>query len=166
MATLADLLADSTITVGCQRSTTMAAFPPEPGDDYTMLLAEIGQGELLWTTITIFFLFLYIWVFIAIFSDLIRDHEMSGVAKAVWIFALVVFTWIAVLVYVIVRGKGMSERALKAQADAQKQFDDYVRQTAGTATGSADELAKLADLKASGAISDDEFQKMKAKIVG
>jgi hypothetical protein len=132
-----------------------------------MLLAEIGQGELLWTTLAIFFLFLYIWVFIAIFSDLIRDHEMSGVAKAIWIFCLIVFTWIAVLVYVIVRGKGMSERAMKAQVDAQKQFDDYVRQTAGSAGGAspADQLAKLAELKAAGTITDEEFNSMKAKIV-
>ncbi len=129
-----------------------------------MLLAEIGQGELLWTTITIFFLFLYIWVFIAIFSDLIRDHEMSGVAKAIWIFCLIVFTWIAVLVYVIVRGKGMSERAMKAQIDAQKQFDNYVRETAGGASP-ADQLAKLADLKAAGTITEEEFNSMKAKIV-
>jgi ABC-type transport system involved in multi-copper enzyme maturation permease subunit len=129
-----------------------------------MLLAEIGQGELLWTTFAIFFLFLYIWVFIAIFSDLIRDHEMSGVAKALWIFALIVFTWIAVLIYVIVRGKGMSERAMKAQVDAQKQFDNYVRETAGGASP-ADQLAKLAELKAAGTISEEEFNSMKAKIV-
>ena len=134
------------------------------------VLGEFGNGSVLLAMIEIFFLFMFIWIFIALISDLFRDHEMSGGVKFLWVLFLVCIPFLGMLIYIIVRGNGMADRAIKAQAQAQKQFDDYVRQTASTTSipggGQADELLKLTELKDKGAISDAEFASMKAKIVG
>jgi len=129
-----------------------------------MLLAEWDAGDALLSMIYFFFLFMFIWLFIVVVADLFRDHTLSGGWKAVWVIALIVFPLISVLVYLIVRGPGMNERSAKAAEAAQKQMDSYIRETAG-APSTADELKKLADLKASGAISDADFEAAKAKIL-
>jgi len=121
--------------------------------------------DLFWGMVWFFFLFLWIWIYISIFSDLFRDHEESGVKKVVWVLFLLVFPFLGPLVYLIVRGEGMARRSLKAQADAQEQFDAYIRQAAGGAPGAADQLAKLVELRAAGHLSDAEFEQMKARIV-
>jgi hypothetical protein len=129
------------------------------------VIADYQPGDVLVTVIEIFFFVIWIWLLIAIFSDLFRDHELSGWAKAAWVLFLLVIPYISILVYLIARGKGMRERAIKEQADAQKHFADYVRQTAGSGS-SVDELAKLAELKDKGSISQEDYDKMKAKLVG
>lgn len=132
-----------------------------------MVLADVGLGDLIWTTIWIFFLILFIWVFIMIVTDLFRDHTLSGWAKAAWVVGLIIFPLIGSLVYLIARGQGMAERSAAQQQQARAQFDDYVRSAAGSGgTGMADELARLADLRDKGTISEAEFQTMKARIVG
>lgn len=120
--------------------------------------------DLFWGMIWLFFLFLWIWIYISIFSDLFRDREESAVKKVLWVLFLFVFPFLGPLIYLIVRGQGMAERSLKAQVAAQQQFDDYVRQVGG-GRSPADELAKLAELKAAGSISEAEFEQLKAKVV-
>ncbi|GAA1272135.1 SHOCT domain-containing protein [Pseudonocardia aurantiaca] len=111
-------------------------------------------------------LFTWIWLLIAIFSDMFRDHELSGWGKALWTLFLVVLPWLGALVYLIVRGKSMNERA-RAQAQRNEQaFGQYVRETAGTSTSTADELAKLADLRDRGTLTPEEFERAKAKVLG
>lgn len=127
------------------------------------ILANVSLGDLLVTMLWLFFLFMWIWIFIAIISDLFRDHQMSGIAKVVWVVVLVFLPILGSLAYLIVRGQGMARRSQIAAAKAQEAFDDYVRETAGNTP--ADQLAKLVDMKQSGHISDEEFQAMKAKIV-
>ena len=85
-------------------------------------------------------------------------------AKAVWVFFLVFLPFLGVLLYLIVRGNGMRDRTIKAQVDAKKEFDSYVREQAH-AGSPADELHKLNDLKEKGAISADEFDRAKAKLL-
>jgi hypothetical protein len=125
----------------------------------------------LWDVIVSIFwfmiLFTWIWLLISIFGDIFRDHELSGWGKALWILFLVVVPWLGALVYLIARGRSMNERAL-AQAQRNEQaFGQYVRETAGTSTTStADELAKLADLRDRGTISAEEFERAKAKVLG
>lgn len=132
-----------------------------------MLIAEVGLAELLWWTIELFFLFMFIWIFIVLLTDIFRDHELSGWGKAGWILLLIIFPLIGSLIYIIVRGPSMAERSAKQAAAAQAQMDDYIRQTVASRSGggAADELSKLAALRDSGAISDEEFQTMKAKVV-
>ena len=88
-----------------------------------MILADVGFAELFWTVLWLFFLFMFIWVFVVLLSDLFRDHSLSGWAKAAG-SSCCVFPLIGSLIYLIVRGQGMAERSAKAQQDA----EDAVRQ--------------------------------------
>jgi hypothetical protein len=126
-------------------------------------LADISFGELLLVALEIFFFVIWIWILITILTDLFRDHEQSGWAKAAWVLFLVFIPFLTALVYLIVRGSGMRDRTIKAQADAKQHFDEYVRTTAHSTP--ADELHKLAELKDKGALSQDEFDKAKAKLL-
>jgi len=130
-----------------------------------MVLADVNFGEGLLLVFEFFLLFAWIWILISVLSDLFRDHELSGIAKAVWVFFLVFIPFLGVLIYLVVRGNGMQERTLKAQTDAKKQFDSYVREQADAASP-AEELSKLAELKEKGALSDAEFESAKAKLLG
>ena len=126
-------------------------------------LADISFGELLLIALEIFFFVIWIWILITILTDLFRDHESSGWAKALWVLFLVFIPFLTALVYLILRGSGMRDRTIKAQAEAKKHFDDYVRTQAHTTP--ADELHKLNELKEKGALSDEEFQKAKDKLL-
>jgi hypothetical protein len=127
-------------------------------------LADISFGEALLIALEIFFFVIWIWILITILTDLFRDHELSGWGKAAWCFFLVVVPFLASLIYLIARGGGMRDRTIKAQADAKKHFDEYVRQQAH-ASSPADELHKLAELQDKGALSADEFERAKAKLL-
>jgi hypothetical protein len=125
--------------------------------------ADINLGEALLVAFEAFFFVIWIWILITILSDLFRDHALSGWAKAAWVLFLVFIPFLTALIYLIARGTGMRERAIKAQAEAKQHFDSYVReQTHGSP---ADELHKLNDLKEKGAISSEEFDKAKAKLL-
>jgi len=116
---------------------------------------------------TMFIFFLWIMWFFLLFRvivDIFRSHEMKGLTKAIWLIFVLVLPFLGVLVYVIARGDHMARHDM-AEAQAQDEaMRAYVRNVAGS-TSSADELVKLADLKAKGVISDAEFAQMKAKIV-
>jgi ABC-type transport system involved in cytochrome bd biosynthesis fused ATPase/permease subunit len=129
-----------------------------------MPIADYGLSEALVTTLSIFFLVVWFWILITILADLFRDHELSGWFKAIWLLFLVVIPFLSSLVYLIARGNGMRERTLKAQAEARQHFQDYVQEAAQTSP--IDELHKLSDLKERGAISAEEYERMKAKYVG
>lgn len=130
-----------------------------------MALADVNFGEGLLLVFEFFLLFAWIWILISVIGDLFRDHQLSGVAKAVWIFFLVFLPFFGVLLYLIVRGNGMRDRTLKEQADTKKHFDSYVREQAHTGSP-ADELHKLSELKDKGALSAEEFDRAKAKLLG
>ena len=129
-----------------------------------MLLADVGQGDLIITMFWLFILMLWFWLLITVFADLFSDKEESGAKKVLWVLFVIFLPYLGVFMYLIVRGHSMGERAMKRQAEAEAQFKSYVQETAGSGTA-ADQLATLADLKASGAISDAEFETMKAKVV-
>jgi hypothetical protein len=104
----------------------------------------------------------YVWVAIVCLIDVFRRDDLSGWAKAAWVVAVVVLEWIGVLLYLIVNHRGMSERRHKRDQAAQAQFDEYVRTTAGTG-GPAAEIDTAKGLLDSGAISQEEFDSIKAK---
>ncbi len=128
-----------------------------------MPLADISFGELLLLVVEVFLFVVWIWILFTIITDLFRDHEMSGWAKGLWILFLVFIPYLTGLIYLIARGSGMRDRAIKAQTDAKAHFDEYVREQAHTSP--ADELHKLNDLREKGALSQDEFNAAKAKLL-
>jgi NADH:ubiquinone oxidoreductase subunit 6 (subunit J) len=128
-----------------------------------LLLADYSFGQGLLTVLEIFIFVAWIMVLFTVLSDLFRDHDMSGWGKAVWVVVLIFIPFLAVLVYLIARGAGMRERALKEQAENKKHFDEYVKETAGTSK--VDELASLADLHDKGKVTDAEYEQMKAKLL-
>jgi hypothetical protein len=129
-----------------------------------MFAYTFGSGQLLWSMLWFFMFVIWIWVLIALFGDIFRSDDLSGGMKAFWVIFIVVLPWLGILVYLIARGSGMQKRAI-AHAQAQEaQFRDYVQQTAGGAS-TADQIAKLADLKNQGAITDAEFEAQKAKLL-
>jgi hypothetical protein len=126
-------------------------------------IADFGLGEALLLALEIFFFVIWIWILITILTDLFRDHELSGWAKAAWVLFLVFIPFLTALIYLIARGSGMRDRTIKAQAEAKQHMDAYIREQAGSSP--ADELHKLNDLKEKGAISAEEFEKAKAKLL-
>jgi hypothetical protein len=126
-----------------------------------MFAAEWGAGQVFWSMLWFFLFFIWIWLLILVFSDIFRSHDLSGVAKALWIIFVILVPYLGVFVYLIARGHKMQEHqidAAKAQDAAMRQ---YVQQVA--ATSPADELTKLADLKAKGVIDDAEYERLKAQ---
>lgn len=128
-----------------------------------MVFADIDLGEALLLSLQIFFFVVWIWIMITILTDLFRDHEISGWGKAAWVLFLVVVPFLAALIYLIARGSGMRDRAIQAQSDAKQQFDSYIREQAHTSP--ADELHRLNELKEKGALTSEEFERAKAKIL-
>ncbi|HVC06502.1 MAG TPA: SHOCT domain-containing protein [Solirubrobacterales bacterium] len=128
-----------------------------------MLLANFSLGDALLLALEIFFFVIWIWILITILSDLFRDHQLSGWSKALWVLFLVFIPFITALIYLIARGGGMRERALKAQAEAKHHMDAYIQEQAHVSP--ADELHKLNELKEKGAISAEEFEKAKTRLL-
>jgi len=120
--------------------------------------------DLLWTMFMFFVFVLWIWLLISVFMDIFRSHDLGGGSKALWVLFVIILPFLGVFVYLIARGGKMHERAAEQAAQQQKAFDAYVKQAAGSGS-SVDELAKLADLKQSGAITDAEFEVQKAKLL-
>jgi len=128
-----------------------------------LFFADIEFGEALLVAFEVFFFVVWIWILITILNDLFRDHETSGWGKAAWVLFLVFVPFLTALIYLIARGGGMRDRAIKAQAEAKQHMDTYIQQQAHSSP--ADELHKLNDLKEKGALSAEEFDRAKARLL-
>jgi len=117
-----------------------------------------------WTILEIFLWVIWFWILITIFVDIFRSHDLSGWGKALWFLFVLILPLIGVLVYLIVRGGSMHERAVQQVQRQDEQFRSYIQETAGSQS-SADQLAKLADLRDRGVITAEEFEREKAKIL-
>ena len=110
-------------------------------------------------------LFAWIWLLITIFADLFRDHDLSGWAKAFWALFIIVIPWLGALVYLIARGRSMNERGREQATRNEQAFRQYVQHAAASTPSTADELAKLAELRDRGVISQQEFDQAKARLL-
>ena len=121
----------------------------------------------LWDVVVSMFWFMllmaWIWMIIAILSDIFRDHKLGGGAKAMWTLFIVLIPWLGALAYILVRGNSMNERSRQAAIDHQQSMRAYVQQTAGASV--ADELANLVTLRDNGTISAEEYEQAKAKVL-
>ncbi|MCX4966152.1 SHOCT domain-containing protein [Streptomyces sp. NBC_00654] len=123
--------------------------------------------------LTMLFLFLWVLWFFLLFkvvTDLFRDHSLNGWAKAGWLILVILLPYIGVFVYLIVRGRSMGERDTKQIKESEAAFRQYVRQAAATEDGAGgsshvNDLARLAELKDKGHISQEEYEKAKAKLL-
>jgi len=118
-----------------------------------------------WTIVEIFLWILWIWIVIWILIDIFRSHDLSGWGKALWFLFIIFIPIIGALVYLIVRGGSMHERAVQQAQQQDQQFRAYVQDAAGSQTDTADQLTKLADLRDRGVITPAEFEAQKAKIL-
>ena len=127
----------------------------------------MSLGDWLLTFFLIFLWVAWIWLVITILIDIFRSDDLSGWGKAGWTLLVVLLTWIGVLIYLIVRGRGMNERRFAEAARMRQAQEDYIRSVSGSSGSgsSVDELAKLADLHQQGVLSDEEFAAQKAKIL-
>jgi membrane protein implicated in regulation of membrane protease activity len=131
-----------------------------------MIVADVSFADIFWSLLWFYFLFLWIMVLFHILGDLFRDHSLSAVTKTLWVLFLVFLPFLAALVYLFTRGKGMAERAAARQQQAQEQFDGYVRSVAtpgDAAVSPAEQIARAKELLDAGTIDQAEFDRLKAK---
>jgi hypothetical protein len=127
----------------------------------SIFAAEWGTGQVFWSLIWFTLWFIWIWLLIVVFADIFRSRDMGGLAKTLWVLFVIILPYLGVFVYLIARGHKMSEHAAEDAAAREAATRQYIQSV--TVTSAADEIAKLNDLKASGSITDAEFETLKAK---
>jgi ABC-type multidrug transport system fused ATPase/permease subunit len=133
-----------------------------------MILADSSYPllNLFWSMFIFFLWVIWIWILITVFIDIFRSHDLGGFAKALWFLFVLFIPLVGVLVYLIARGGKMHERAAQQAQQQDAEARAYIQQAAASAPAStADQLAKLADLRDRGVISAEEFEREKAKVL-
>ena len=118
-------------------------------------------GEFLWSLLVIFFMIMYFMILFSVVIDLFRNKHMNGWIKALWILFLIFVPLLSLLIYVIVFGRSMATRQQEAVQEAQAEQAAYIKQVAGTSA--AEQIAQAQQLLNSGAITQQEFDSLKAK---
>ena len=131
-----------------------------------MFANEFGTGQVFWSFLWFVMFFIWIWLLITVFADIFRSHDLGGFAKAIWVIFVIFIPYLGVFIYLIARGHKMHEHAVEAAEAQDAAARAYIQQATGTQASTADELARIADLKERGVIDDAEFQKLKAKAIG
>jgi hypothetical protein len=126
-----------------------------------VMAADYPFMDLLWTMLIFFFWVIWIWIVITVLIDIFRRHDLGGFSKALWVIFVVILPWLGVLVYLIVEHDGMRQRSIEQARSQRREFDEYVRDTAGG--GTAGEIAKARELLDAGTITQPEFEALKAK---
>lgn len=120
--------------------------------------------DLFWAMLWFFLWIVWFWLLITIFADIFRSDDLSGWGKALWVLFTVFLPYLGVLVYLIARGKSMQERSQRQAAQSEQATRAYIQSVAGQ-TSTSQELSRLAELRDSGALTDEEFRTQKAKIL-
>jgi hypothetical protein len=129
-----------------------------------MILASSSYPflEVFWTLLIFFAFIIWLWILFTVFTDIFRRHDTSGFVKVLWIIFIIIIPYFGSFIYLIVEHKGMTERAIAAQKDAQAQVDQYVKSVAG-AGDPTEQIAKAKQLLDSGTITQAEFDQIKQK---
>jgi hypothetical protein len=125
---------------------------------------EFTPGDAFLSMLWFFLFFIWIWLLITVFADIFRSDDLSGWGKALWTVFVIVLPYLGVFVYLIARGRTMSSNSARQAQMREDQMRSYVQGVAGTPS-TAGEIARLADLRDGGTISDEEFQRAKAKLL-
>jgi hypothetical protein len=123
----------------------------------------MSLGDFLWSLLVIYFIFFYFMILFRVIGDLFSDKEASGLAKTLWLICLLFFPFLTLFIYLVTKGRAMNERAMARAAEMNAAQQDYIRQAAGTADEPTAKIAKAHELLTSGAISQAEFDALKAK---
>jgi hypothetical protein len=127
-----------------------------------MLVADYTFWDALWTMFAFFIWIMWFWLLFGVFADVFRRDDLSGLGKAGWLIFVIVLPFLGVFIYLIVNNEGMTKRTLAREGRQRAQFDEYVRDTA-SAGGVAAEIDKAKQLLDSGAITQAEFETLKAR---
>jgi len=124
-------------------------------------------GDVILAMMWFFLFFIWIWLLITVFADIFRSDDMGGWSKALWTIFVIVLPYLGVLIYLIARGRKMGEHAAREAQRRDEQMRSYVQSVAGSSggTSTAAEIKGLADLRASGVLSEEEFAQAKAKLL-
>ncbi|MBM3660244.1 MAG: hypothetical protein FJW95_12195 [Actinobacteria bacterium] len=125
----------------------------------SVLASNPSVGEFLLWCLWVFLFVVWFWLLITIFADLFRRHDIGGVTKTLWFLFVIFFSFLGIIIYLLTQHDGMAQRNMQQVKAEQEQL----RQIVGTS--SADELMKLDQLKASGSLTDEEYQAMRAKVI-
>ena len=127
------------------------------------MLAEWQAGQMFWSILWFTLFFMWIWLVITVFADIFRSPDLGGWAKALWTIFVIFLPFLGVFAYLIARGHKVSEHAMR-DAQAQEQATRaYIQSVTSSSSGPSDQIAKAAELRAQGAITDAEFEALKAK---
>ena len=118
-----------------------------------------------WSMLVFFLWIAWFFLLFRVIFDIFRSHDLGGWGKALWLIFVILAPFLGVFVYVIARGDSMTDRDVADTQRQQAEFKSYVQEAASSGGGTADELSKLADLKAQGVITDAEFEQQKAKLL-
>ena len=127
-------------------------------DDYPLV-------DLLWTFVLFFALMIFFWLIITVFGDLFRRHDVSGWVKTGWVVFVIVLPLIGSLTYLITQGRAMADRNARQFHEARQQTDDYIRSVAAPGFRGVDEIARGKKLLDEGAISQEEFEQLKRRVL-
>ena len=128
-----------------------------------MIVANYNFASFLWDVLVIFAFVIWFWLLIVVFGDIFRRRDISGWGKAGWIILVIILPYLGVFIYLIAEHQGMADRNVQQAKASQAQFDDYVKSVAASGGGAAAEIDRAKQLLDSGAITQAEFESLKAK---
>jgi hypothetical protein len=127
-------------------------------DDYPL-------ADLMWTFVLFFVLIIYFWLVIVALGDLFRRHDLSGWGKTGWLAVVLVLPLIGSVTYLITQGRAMADRDVQQARRAKQETDDYIASVASPGGRTVDEIVRAKDLLDRGAISQDEFEQLKRRLL-
>lgn len=130
-----------------------------------VLSAEFGTGQVFWSMLWFFLWIIWFWMLISVITDIFRSPDMSGWSKALWSIFVIILPYLGVFVYLIVRGRKMGEHATQQAQARDAQMRQYVQDVAGSSSSTAEEISRLHDLQTKGALTQEEFEQAKAKLL-
>ena len=129
-----------------------------------VLAADYPFLDILWTMVVFFAWVIWFWILVRVLVDVFRRHDLSGLGKAGWTLLTIVTPFLGVLIYLIAHGKDMGQRDIEQARATQAQYDQHIRSVASSdVNGAASQIAEAKRLLDSGAISQDEYNSLKAK---
>lgn len=128
-----------------------------------MLASSYPFLDVMWTMLVFFAFIIWFWLLITVFADIFRRHDIGGGAKALWIIFVIILPFLGVFIYLIAEHEGMTERNVKQMQAQQQATDTYIKSVAGSGGGAAAEIERAKGLLDSGAITQEEFDSIKAK---